>query len=1163
MISLYGLESVLEKLAAGDRGLVSCNGLTRSAKGLFIASLAKKLQRPIVLLADKAARAEELFDILRFFLPQEEGLLLFPPWEILPYEEMSPHPEVSGARLSTLARLMGNPKGAILVTTVEAMARKTLPPAALKKAVLRIDVKDSMDLELLVAHLSAYGYERSAMVENRGEYSVRGGVVDVFPGHGAYPARLEFFGDEVDSIRNFSVENQRSIKQLESVTLFPFREVFYEGLDKQGLSEVFMARARQWGMSQGRAAAIGEALTQGKFFAGMERLLPLFYPESATVLDYLPENILFALDEPSAIEAHIEAFYTLIEEERAQASARNDIALEPEALFISKDGFHGEITANAALSLGELAMTEEGENAFIVSTRAPERYRGKVEDFIGDLKKMLSEGFSVVISAATTGGVERLARLLKEEDMGASRLDPEGLENLVAHIMEPQRSLFEGNLFITAGVAPEGFIIPSDKWALVTDDEIFGKVIKVKRRSAPARKAFIAGLADIKPGDYVVHKNHGVGRYIGSREEMIADVKDEYMEIEYAENQRLLLPIAGSHLLKKYISGGGEGRPPLDRMGGTTWKKTRAKVKKAMMDMAEKLLKIQAARELSEGFAFSNDNNFHKEFADTFEYEETEDQLSAIADVAEDMEKKKPMDRLVCGDVGYGKTEVAMRAAFKAVYDGRQVAVLAPTTLLTQQHFQTFSERLKSFPVKVEALSRFKSRKEQKEILEKVEAGEVDIVIGTHRILQKDVKFKKLGLVIVDEEQRFGVAHKEKLRSAFSGVDTLTLTATPIPRTLHTAMLGIRDLSVIQTPPADRQSIQTFIVKFSDTVIREAVIREMDRGGQVFFVHNKVKSIHSLEKHLRSIVPEARTAVAHGQMNENELEQVMMGFVAKQFDILLATTIIESGLDIPSANTIIINRADHFGLAQLYQLRGRVGRARHRAFAYFLAPGLAGITDIAKKRLKAIEELSELGSGFKLAARDMEIRGAGNLLGPEQSGNIDAVGFETYCEMLEDAINELKGVVSEERFDVNLNINVAGRVPPEYIPALAHRIEVYNRIHAITSLEQARELAVELADRFGPVPEEVEKLLAVSRIKALCATLKVLKVDLIRDKLYLVFDPSTKLDPVKLATAAYKGGRKFRFTSETSAECVLSGTGWKNRFASIMDFLLFMLESSV
>ncbi|VAX16381.1 Transcription-repair coupling factor [hydrothermal vent metagenome] len=1162
MISLYGLESVVEGAVTGGRP-VSCSGVTKSAKGLVISTLSMRTKRPVVVVCDKAAKAEEIAETLRFFLPDGSlPLLYYPPWEILPYEEMSPHPDVSGQRLSTLTELSHCSERFILVTTVEALSMRTLPQKTLRNSVTRIDVGDSIDLDILADHLVAHGYDRVDLVEERGEFSIRGGIVDVFTGEGERPRRIELFGDEVESIRLYNPETQRSLERVERVSLIPFREVFYEGLDNQTLLERFDTFRREGVVGIDKAQAVEESLRSREFFSGMERLFHIFYPESATLFDYLPESAAFILDEPESIFAHMKSFYSLVESARRDASDNGGISPEPESLYLSETELERAIGDRELLRLRELSISEEEEETFIISTSAPERYRGKVASFIENLNKMLADGFSVILVASSTGGAERLKRALAEHDIGATPLSEEEMAAMLKRLCDRQPALFEGNLFITVGRLSEGMIIRSDKWAIYTDDEIFGKTTKAVHRTRKGRRAFSIGVAELEKGDLIVHSTHGVGRYVGAREMSIADLAGEYLELEYAERQRLYLPITSIGMLKKYSSGGGS-TPALDRMGGVTWKKTKSKVKKSLLAMADKLVKLQAMREISKGHAFSPKTNFHSEFADTFEFEETEDQRAAIEDVASDMEKERAMDRLICGDVGYGKTEVAMRAAFNSVYDGKQVAVLTPTTLLTQQHYQTFAERFRSFPVRVEALSRFKTKKEQKETIGAAIEGKIDILIGTHRLLQKDVNFKNLGLVIIDEEQRFGVKHKEKLKNLSKNVDLLTLTATPIPRTLHTSMVGIRDLSVIETPPQDRLAVRNFTVKFSDKTIREAILREMDRGGQVFFVHNQVKSIHSLAKYLNKIAPEARISVAHGQMHESELESVMTEFVEKRCDILVCTTIIESGLDIPSANTIIINRADRFGLAQLYQLRGRVGRDRHRAYCYFLVPALSGMTEVAKQRLKAIEDLSDLGSGFKLAARDMEIRGAGNLLGAQQSGQIDAVGFDTYCDMLEDAVRELKGEPPSDRFEVNMNLSYQGRISQDYVPGLNQRIDLYNRLAGVSTLPELESLWDEMKDRFGPIPEETEKLLLTTRVRLLCKDLRIEKVDMIRDKLYIVIHPSTKLDAGRLASAADKYDQRFKFTSESGAEFIIEGYGWRERLDSISGFLTTMQKSVV
>lgn len=1167
MISLFGFESVVERLEKGEETFdkpIALRGLSSTSKGLVAVSLAVRLKRPVVIVTDKASRADEFYDTIRFFTAKAEGAplpLLFPPWEILPYEEMSPHPEVSGQRLSTLATIGALSKPFVLVTTIEALARKILPPDALKRGILKIERNDSIDIDLLIDHLSSFGYRRTDMVEERGEYAVRGGIVDLFEGQGDRPVRIELFGDEVESIRRYNPDTQRSIESIDSVYLYPFREVFYEGINKREVAERFKAIASKQNIQFSKIFAKYEAIANGQFFPGVERLLPLFYPEPVSLFDYMPQNCSFIIDEPEMCENHATTFYDLIESGREEAIEREDPTPDVKNSFLTKDALFDCLAKREIVRLGSLGVKSDDEENFTLSTRKPERYRGDTQKFINDLESMRKSGYRVILVAATDGRAQRLEKFLNESDIAIKRLPNQAPYSIVQNLCKLQPGLFGDEPFgLIAGALTEGVIFPSDKWALITDDEIFGKVVKTPHRSRRARRTFGVGLADLAEGDFITHETHGVGKFIGLKEMTIGDAVDEYLELEYADYQKLFLPISRIDLIKKFVSAGGSA-PQLDKMGGSTWRKTKSRVKKAIMEMAERLLKLSASREINRGFAFSADGAFHDEFAGAFEHEETLDQRAAIEDVADDMEKERPMDRLICGDVGYGKTEVAMRAAFKAVFDGKQVALLAPTTLLVQQHYLTFTERFRSFPVTVEALSRFKTAREAKEIVARTKAGGVDILIGTHRLLQKDVSFHNLGLMVIDEEQRFGVRHKEKLKALATNVDVLTLTATPIPRTLHTAMVGIRELSIIETPPVDRLSVRNQIATFSEKIIVEALARELDRGGQVFFVHNKVHSIKSVHKFLQKLAPNARIAVAHGQMPERELEKVMLDFIDKEYDVLLSTTIIESGLDIPAANTMIINRADHFGLSQLYQLRGRVGRDRRRAHCYFLIPGIDTITEVAKRRLKAIEELSELGSGFRLAARDMEIRGAGNLLGPEQSGNIDSVGFDTYTEMLEDSIRELKGEPSDDRFEVAMNLVVSGRVTPEYVPGVNQRIDFYNRLYAAASIEELDDLEVELKDRFGSPPEETEKLLAHARIKLACKRLKVEKVDMIRDRLSLVFDPSTKLKPDRLVTLAAKKGISLRFTTSSTAEVTIRGEGWRERFTFITDFLMTLLAS--
>ena len=995
MTDSLSIDGVIAKIQE-NKGPAHVSGLTLPVKALLARAIARGLARPMVVVVDKEARAEEFCETLGFFLSSGGGarLLRFPAWETLPYDELSPHPSISGARLEALYALAHGVRNFIMVTSSEALCRKVIPPAAVKKATVMIKKGEEIDLEKLAASLAQTGYRRVELAEEAGEFSIRGGILDIFPGAAPNPLRIELFGDSVESIRRYDPSTQKSVAEEPSAMIPPFREVFYTS--HMDPAETFGAHLEATGADED-AMRILELLKSRAFFAGMENYLPFFFDPLPTFFDIMPPEATLVMDEDLDVLAHIKTFYEQAQEER---DAKPGWA-PPQSLFPAQEEVESRLSSLCSLAMRELAIDEPDTQDARIITSTPQKYRGDLARFFADLNVMIRDGWSVILAATTKGGAQRLRDLLKEREMGARLVGEADHDQLFSSLLDPQAELFEERLYIMEGTLLQGFIIGQGKWAVICEDEIFGKSRKAKRRATPANRVFSANLSDLRPGDMITHKVHGVGRYLGTRPMTIADREGEFLEIEYAENQRLFLPIHGIDLIDRYMGSGGPA-PALDRMGGVSWKKTKGRVKKDLMAMAGELLKIQAQREVAKGCAFGPDGQFHREFADTFEFFETEDQLAAIEDVTADMEKDKPMDRLVCGDVGYGKTEVALRAAFKAAYEGKQVALLAPTTLLTRQHYQTFADRFKSFPINIESISRFKSKKEQSAALAKLATGEIDILIGTHRILQKDVVFKNLGLVIVDEEQRFGVRHKERLKTIRTGVDTLILTATPIPRTLHGSLMGIKDLSVIETPPPSRQAIYSSIVRFSGKPIREAILRELDRGGQAFFVHNKVRSIHSMARYLGKLVPEARFLVAHGQMNEHALEDVMTKFLDRSADVLICTTIIESGLDIPSANTILINRADQLGLAQLYQLRGRVGRDKLRAYCYLIIPGGAKLKPAAKKRLKAMEELTGLGGGFKLAARDMEIRGAGNLLGAEQSGHIDAVGFETYRRMVED-----------------------------------------------------------------------------------------------------------------------------------------------------------------
>ena len=857
--------------------------------------------------------------------------------------------------------------------------------------------------------------------------------------------------------------------------------------------------------------------------------LHLFFPNSReTVFDYLPENTLVVMDEPDTLIEKVQQYEKLIQSEFNNSIENGRIISSPEEFYLTSEEFFSECEdLHGPLKLNSLKITDSEDDNLEIK-QIPQM-AGSLDIFTDQTIRWQSEGQKIVIVAPAKGQIHRIHELMNEW----------GLE-----------------VDVDLGRLSQGFHFKSANLVFISEHEIFGRSHKHRHRRKTNSQSFQRGLKDLKKGDYLVHVDYGIGLYLGTKEIKTGIGSGEFLNIQYADDEKLYLPMEGLGFVQKYV-GGAEAPPPLSKMGGIAWKRQKKKVKEAIQEMAGDLLKLYASRELAKGHAYSSNTMMVREFADSFEYEETDDQLKAIEEVENDLESDKPTDRLICGDVGYGKTEVAMRAAFKVVLDKKQVAVLVPTTILAQQHLQTFQERFKEYPVTIDMVNRFRTPREQKNTLEKLKRGEVDIIIGTHRLLSKDVEFASLGLIVVDEEQRFGVKHKEKLKKLRNSVDILTLTATPIPRTLHFSLMGVRDLSVIETPPLDRLAVKTFIRKFDEEVIRDAILREVDRGGQVFFVHNKIHSIHSIAELIRKLVPGVRIDIAHGQLPEHQLEKVMKGFLDKEIDVLLSTSIVESGLDIPSANTIIINRADQFGLAQLYQLRGRVGRYKHQAYAYLLIPSTQVLSEEARKRLAAMEELSELGAGFQLAARDMEIRGVGNMLGSNQSGHIASVGFDLYCKLVEDMVKDIRGEKVDPRIEVEIDLLVKGFIPNEYVPDLNQRLDLYRRIQLAGDINECMALSREMIDRFGSYPESVEKLVALLEIRMFCQKLHINKVYMKNGKVFLTLLPSTPVRPESLATIL---DERLKMLSEFQIGIHLDRKGWKTDLKLVSEYLQKLLK---
>lgn len=1077
---------------------VSVGGLTSIPAKAFVAAKLREISgRPLVILCGSNTDLALFASDLRFHSPNS-AILTLPSFETDVYSGSSPHAETQEVRAMALWRI-AHAQPDILVISPRSLIAKIPSPDEIRSlgCVLRID--DDMPPDSLVDLLVSVGYVREDPIMNYGQFSVRGGILDIWSPDAANPVRIEFFGDTIDSIRVFDHETQLSTGQLKEIRVAPMRELaadtdtfrrWSEAAEERFAGELFARSLRDH----------NEFAENGEAFPGWEFLLPLVSPRNADIFDLLDDPILLA-DEPLQLENTLAELYDDLAERYSASVAGGVIALSPEELFLDAETLRGNLDKFKRIELRALgrdaAVTDEAiaiessleantplflfpaaaaKSEIDIISRPVERFRGDIRRF-ADKFSAANERPRLVMQ--TQGLAERLEDVLRDYN-----------------VTLPKDSIAVGDL-------SAGFEIPSFNLAAYTETDIFGDAVREETAGAvsikkPRKKsnlgAFISDFRDLKPGDFVVHVDHGIGRFEGLQTIEAGGTSREFVLLLYADDAKLFVPVERLDLVSRYSSGESTS-PTLDRLGGIGWQKTKAKAKRAMRDMADELLRLYAERSLLQGYAFSPDAPWQHEFEDAFPFELTPDQASAIDDVKEDMETPRPMDRLIVGDVGYGKTEVAMRAAFKAVMDGKQVAVLAPTTILAYQHFESFKKRFSVFPVKVDLLSRFRSPKEQKAVTADAKEGKLDILIGTHRILSADVSLPKLGLVVVDEEQRFGVAHKEKLKQLKKKVDVLTLSATPIPRTLNMSLLGMRDLSVIETPPRDRLAINTQVVQFSENVIRSAIELELGRNGQVFFIHNRVESIDAIAAHLQKIVPNARIAIGHGQMNEKELGQVMFDFIDHKFDILVATTIIENGIDIPRANTIIVNRADNYGLSQLYQLRGRVGRSNRRAYAYLLIPGELELTPIARRRLSAIREFSDLGAGFRIAALDMELRGAGNILGGQQSGHLDALGFDLYTKMLERTIAELRGEEIADETNVSIHLGVDVAIPKDYISDTGQRLRTYKRISSADSEAVLMQIHAEVEDRYGKIPRAVNDLFAYARLRRLADSANVMSVD--------------------------------------------------------------------
>jgi transcription-repair coupling factor (superfamily II helicase) len=1065
-----------------DKVAAIAAGLTPAAKALAIVGGARAASGVTLVVVPTDKDVEQLLADARFFWGAVEGaddqaveraVLPFPSHQVDPYRGMTPHFRVSAARARALhAAAAGDAR--IIVASAAALLPRVSSPERLKKA--SIELKSGSEIEpLLLADLLVdAGFDRQDPVDEHGEFTVRGGIVDIFPAGDAQPVRIEFVGDMVESLRRYEPSTQRSIEVIDQLTVVPLRERF-DGDD-----------------------------------------------EGVTLLEFLSSlGVKIFVSEFEQVEETALKLRGQLDESFQDALSRRQAAPPPSQLLTDWEEIGPRVIASPRLEELAIATSEDvarhdggSATASAVAIRHVRcqpalEFRGRVPDWIADIRQSRERGETVLFVAESGGRADRTIEILHEYD-------------LVGIPVDRAEDAYAASVLVTIGSLSRGFRLPDAALQIYSEADIFEEERRTPEKRKNLARTFLSDLRDLKVGDLVVHVDHGIGEFVGLKQLGVAGAAaavQEFLELRYADEAKLFVPVERLDLVQKYTGG---TRPALDRLGGTTWEKAKTRVKKAMRDMAEELLKLYAQRKAVPGHAFAPDTHWQEEFEDAFPYEMTPDQATAIVDIKKDMESSTPMDRLLCGDVGYGKTEVAIRAAFKAVMDGKQVAFLAPTTVLAFQHAKTLRERFAGFPVVIDMVSRYRTPQETKDVLAGLASGKVDIIVGTHRLLSKDVVFKDLGLLVVDEEQRFGVAHKERIKQMRKKVDVLTMTATPIPRTLNMSLVGIRDMSIIETPPKDRLSIQTNVVKFDAQVIERAVRNELARTGQIYFVHNRVESIFSIGDLLRRLVPEARIVIAHGQMNEHELERAMLGFVEKRFDILLATTIVENGLDIPNANTIVINRADRYGLSQLYQLRGRVGRSDRPAYAYLLIPPQESLSPVARKRLAAIREFSDLGSGFRVAALDLEIRGAGNLLGGEQSGHIEAVGFEMYMKLLEETVRELKGEEIEDDSRATVNLRIDLKIDESYVPEINQRLMVYRKVAAARTEPELESTLAEIRDRYGPPPDSVLNLAEYGRMRILADRLGIESIDREGRLVVIKFRQNAKIDPMRLVKMVHE-----------------------------------------
>ncbi|MCR6515029.1 transcription-repair coupling factor [Clostridium sp. LY3-2] len=1102
-------------------------GLSDSGRSYVINAIYEEEDKPLVVVTHNDMEAKNLYEDLSFYT---NDVYYFPVKEVVFYNIDAISGDLRWARLKVIKEILNKGKK-IVVTSIEAFAAMYTPIKYYENSRLKLKINEEVNFNNISKVLVESGYERVEMVEGKGEFSLRGGILDIYPADATYPYRVELFGDEIDSIRTFNVESQRSIEKVKELNIFPAKEVILteENIDsgiekiKGELSEALKGRKdkeRNSKLEEIILANIESLKTTGSFET-IDSYLPFFYEKLETLFDYFKGyNII--IDDTERCLGKLDSTYIEFRENYSMFLQKGNILPSQGNLLLDLDKVIENFEDSRLLTLDVFKKTRSHLKPLSIvniTQMTLHNYQGQLDILIDEIKRKKESGYKTLLLSGTRTRGERFVETLRDRGIESAYKDD-------------VKDIQFGEVVITFGNLSKGFEFPDSKVCLISDKEVFGEAKKKLKRRNRNKKGVskINSFAELKIGDYVVHVNHGVGVYKGIKQIEVGGNTRDYLDIVYQKGDKLYVPVEQLDLVQKYI--GSEGKTPkVNKLGGTEWQKAKIKVKKSINEIAEDLVKLYAARSTIKGYKFSKDTEWQRQFEDEFPHEETPDQLTSLEEIKEDMESTKVMDRLLCGDVGYGKTEVAVRAAFKAVMDGKQVAFLVPTTILAEQHFKNMVKRFSDFPIKIDMISRFRTAKEQKATLQAAKEGNVDIVIGTHKLVTKDINFKDLGLLIIDEEQRFGVKQKEKIKELKKNIDVLTLSATPIPRTLHMSLTGARDISVIETPPEERYPVQTYVIEQNDQLIRDAILREMNRGGQVFFVYNRVESIESAANYIKELVPEARVTFAHGRMTERQLENEMVNFMDREYDVLVCTTIIETGIDMPNVNTIIISDSDKMGLSQLYQLRGRVGRSNRIAYAYLLYTKDKVLTEVAEKRLKALKDFTELGSGFKIAMRDLEIRGAGNMMGSSQHGHMATIGYDLYCRMLEDTIKLIKGEITKEPVETTVDLKVDAYIPSDYILDENLKIEVYKKIAAIENITDYMEIKDELEDRYSDIPDTVYNLMDIAYIKSKAKSLNIEEIKETPKGIFFKFEEGDKdyKKAYKIILEKYKNNFLLKF----------------------------------